>query len=94
MSDSVVKIIIDLALPPSGPIILIALGMLLWLFRLPILAAIIILISTVVLYFSSTPFIAQKLLDTLQYQHPVLKEVPKETQAIVVLGAGRLPICT
>jgi len=35
---------------------------------------------------------AHKLLDSLQYQYPALKEVPKEIQAIVVLGGGRLLI--
>ncbi|MEJ2114663.1 MAG: YdcF family protein [Gammaproteobacteria bacterium] len=35
---------------------------------------------------------ANKLLDPLQYKYEILKEVPVDTQAIVVLGNGRIPI--
>lgn len=92
MTDITVKIIADYFLPPSGPLIFIAFGLLMWLIRLPKLGAVCILLGAIVLYFASTPLIARKLLDPLQYEYPVLKELPKETQAIVVLGAGRLPI--
>ena len=35
---------------------------------------------------------SRALIDTLQYQHDVLKEVPEDVQAIVVLSGGRAPI--
>ncbi len=92
MTDTVVKLIVDLVLPPSGPLIFIAFGLLMWIFRLPKFAAFCILFGAVVLYFASTPFIANKLLNPLQYHYPVLKNIPDGTQAIVVLGGGRLSI--
>ena len=91
MTDTVVKIIADFFLPPTGPLIFIAFGLLMWIFRFPKFGALCILLGAVVLYFASTPFMARKLLDPMQYQYPVLKEVSKEAQAIVVLGGGRLP---
>jgi len=92
MSIETTQLITDLLLPPSGFIILIALGLLMWLIRLRKFAALCILLGTVLIYFASTPYVAHKLLDPLQYKHSVLNEVPVDAQAIVVLAAGRLDI--
>jgi len=35
---------------------------------------------------------ARKLIDPLQYEYEVLKAVPEDTQAIVVIAGGRIPI--
>jgi uncharacterized SAM-binding protein YcdF (DUF218 family) len=92
MNSETLRLVCDFLLPPSGLIGLLAIGLLFWLMHLRKTAAFVILLSTVLLYFASTPFIAHKLLDPLQYQYDVLKEVPAETQAIVVLSSGRIPI--
>ncbi len=92
MAPETIKIIVDLVLPPGGLLILIAFGLLMWLFRLRKFAAFCILLGTVLMYLSSSPFIARLLLDPLQYQYEVLREIPTDAQAIVVLGGGRLPI--
>ena len=92
MGSEITKIILDLLLPPAGPLILIILGLLVWLFRLRKLAAFCILLGAILMYSASSPYIARKLLDPLQYQYKALKNVPEDTQAIVVLSGGRLPI--
>ena len=92
MNSETLRLVCDFLLPPSGFIGLLAIGLLIWLIRLRKTAAFVILLSTVLLYFASTQFIAHKLLDPLQYQYDVLKEVPEDTQAIVVLSSGRIPI--
>lgn len=91
MNPEILRTINDILLPPSGLIVLLVLGLFFWLIRVRKTAAFLILIATVLLYFSSTPFAARKLMDNLQYQHAVLKEVPEDTQAIVVLSGGRIP---
>ncbi len=92
MNSETLRTICDFLLPPSGFIILLAIGLLFWLIRLRKTAAFCILLASVLLYFASTPFMARKLLDPLQYQYGVLKEVPEDTQAIVILTGGRIPI--
>ena len=92
MNSETLRIICEFLLPPSGFIILLAVGLFFWLVRLRKTAAICILLASVLLYFSSTSFMALKLLDPLQYQYEVLKEIPEDVQAIVVLGDGRIPI--
>jgi len=92
MSSDTLRTISEFLLPPSGFIILLAVGLLFWLVRLRKTSAFCILLATVLLYFFSTPFMAHKLLDSLQYQYDVLKEVPEDVQAIVVLSGGRVPI--
>lgn len=92
MASETIQILANLILPPGGPLLLFVFGLLMWLFRLHKLAAFCILLGTVLMYLASTPFIARKLLDPLQYQHEALKEIPTDAQAIVVLGGGRLPI--
>ena len=92
MNSESLRIICEFLLPPSGFIILLAIGLLFWLIRLRKTAAFCILLASVLLYFSSTSFMANKLLDPLQYKYEVLKEVPVDTQAIVVIGNGRIPI--
>lgn len=92
MDSEMLRTLSDFLLPPSGFIILLAVGLFLWLIRLRKTAAFCILLASVLLYFSSTPFVARKLIDPLQYQYDVLKEVPEDIQAIVVLAAGRIPI--
>ncbi len=92
MSSEVFRTILDLLLPPMGPLILITLGLLVWLFRMPKFAAFCILLGAVLLYLASIPYFARQLLDPLQYEHEVLKEIPSDIQAIVVLSGGRLPI--
>ncbi len=86
------RTVCSVLLPPSGFILLLALGLFFWLIRLRKTAAFSIILATLLLYFTSTPFVAHKLLDPLQYQFDVLKEVPEGTQAIVVLSGGRIPI--
>ena len=92
MNSETLRIVCDILLPPSGFIVLLAMGLFFLLIRLRKTAAFSILLASVLLYFASTPFMAHKLLDPLQYQYDVLKEVPEDTQAIVVLSAGRVPI--
>lgn len=92
MDSESLRIICDFLLPPSGFIILLAVGLLFWLVHLRKTAALFIVIATVLLYFATTPFMARKLLDPLQYQYDVLKEVPEDAQVIVVLSGGRIPI--
>jgi len=92
MNSDILRIVCDILLPPSGFIVLLAIGLFFWLIRLRKTAAFSILLASVLLYFASTPFMAHKLLDPLQYQYNVLKEVPEDTQSIVVLSAGRIPI--
>lgn len=92
MNSDTLRTISEYLLPPSGFIILLAVGLFFWLIRLRKTAAFCILLASVLLYFFSTPFMAHKLLDSLQYQHDVLKEVPEDVQAIVVLSGGRVPI--
>ncbi len=92
MNSETLRTVCEILLPPSGLILLLAIGLFFWLVRLRKSAAFCILLATVLLYFASTPFVAHKLLDPLQYQYKVLKEVPEDTQAIVVLAGGRTPI--
>ncbi|QMU61632.1 MAG: YdcF family protein [Gammaproteobacteria bacterium] len=92
MNSETLRIVCDILLPPSGFIVLLAIGLFFWLIRLRKTAAFSILLASVLLYFASTPFMAHKLLDPLQFEYDVLKEVPQDTQAIVVLSAGRIPI--
>ncbi len=92
MNSEILRAICEILLPPSGFILLLAIGLFFWLIRLRKLAAFSILLAVVSLYFLSTPFVAHKLLDPLQYQYKVLKAVPEDTQAIVVLAGGRTPI--
>jgi len=92
MNTETLRTICEFLLPPSGLIILLALGLFFWLIRLRKSAAFCIVISSVLLYLASTPFMARKVMDPLQYQYEVLKEVPEDVQAIVVLSGGRAPI--
>ena len=92
MNPETLRTISDILLPPSGLILLLAIGLFIWLIRLRKTAAFLILLATVLLYFSSSPFVSRALIDTLQYQHDVLKDVPDDVQAIVVLSGGRVPI--
>lgn len=92
MNSETLRTICEILIPPSGLIILLVLGLFFWLIRLRKTAAFCILIATVSLYLISTPFMARKLIDPLQYQHEVLKEIPEDAQAIVVLSGGRSPI--
>lgn len=92
MSPEISQLLTDLLLPPGGFLILIAIGLLVWTFRMRKFAALCIFIGTALIYFASTPYVAHKLLDPLQYKHSVLKEVPEDAQAIVVLAAGRLDV--
>ncbi|MFK7816417.1 MAG: YdcF family protein [Gammaproteobacteria bacterium] len=92
MNSETLRTICSMLLPPSGLILLLAIGLFFWLIRLRKTAAFSILAATLLMYFSSTPFVAHKLLDPLQYQYEVLKEVPENIQAIVVLSGGRISI--
>ena len=92
MGSESLRTILDLLLPPAGPIILIAIGLLVWIFRLRKFAAFCILLGTVLMYAASSPYIARKLIDPLQYQYDVLKNIPTDAQAIVVLSGGRIPV--
>jgi uncharacterized SAM-binding protein YcdF (DUF218 family) len=92
MNSEILRTIGDFIIPPSGLILLLAIGLFFWLIRFRKFAALCILLASVLLYFASTPFVARKLMDSLQYQHEVLKEVPADAQAIVVLSGGRIPI--
>jgi uncharacterized SAM-binding protein YcdF (DUF218 family) len=92
MNAESLRTLCDFLLPPSGFIILLVVGLLFWLIRLRKTAAFCIVLATMFLYLATSPFIARKLLDPLQYQYEVLKEVPADTQAIVVLSGGRIPI--
>ena len=92
MNPETLRVISDILLPPSGLILLLAIGLFVWLIRLRKTAAFLILTATVLLYLASNPFVSRILIDSLQYQHDVLKEVPEDIQAIVVLSGGRAPI--
>lgn len=92
MDTETLRTICSILLPPSGFIFLLAIGLFFWLIRLRKTAAFSIFFATLLIYFTSTPFVAHKLLDPLQYQYEVLKEVPEDMQAIVVLAGGRIPI--
>ncbi len=92
MNSDSLRTLSEFLLPPSGFILLLAIGLFFWLIRLRKTAAFCIVLASVLLYFASTPFIARKLMDPLQYQYEVLKEVPEGIQAIVVLSGGRIPI--
>ena len=92
MNSETLRTIGDFMMPPSGLILLLAIGLFFWLIRFRKFAALCILLASVLLYFASTPFMARKLIDPLQYQHEVLKNVPSDAQAIVVLSGGRIPI--
>jgi uncharacterized SAM-binding protein YcdF (DUF218 family) len=92
MNTETLRTICSALLPPSGFILLLAIGLFFWLIRLRKTGIFSIVLATLLLYFSSTPFLAHKLLDPLQYQYDVLKEVPEDIQAIVVLSGGRIPI--
>ena len=91
MNSETLRIVSDILLPPSGFVVLLVIGLFFWLIRLRKTAAFCILLASVLLYFASTPFIANNLIDPLQYQYKVLKEVPEDMQAIVVLAGGRTP---
>ena len=92
MNSETLRTVSEFLLPPSGFILLLAIGLFFWLIRLRKSAAFFILLATVLLYFASTPYVSFKLMDSLQYQYKVLKEIPEDIQAIVVLSAGRIPI--
>lgn len=92
MDSETLRTICSILLPPSGFILLLAMGLFFWLVRLRKTAAFSIFLATLLMYFASTPFVAHKLLDPLQYQYGVLEDVPEDTQAIVVLSGGRIPI--
>ncbi len=92
MNAETTRMIADLLLPPAGPLLLIALGLLIWLLRMRKLAAFAIFVGTLALYAFSTPYISRMLLDPLQYKYEVLKDIPSTMQAIVVLSNGRLPV--
>ena len=92
MSSETIRVILDLFLPPAGPLILILLGLLVWLFRLRKFAAFCILLGAILMYAVCSPYIARQLMDPLQYDYKALKEIPTDAQAIVVLSGGRLPI--
>ena len=92
MNSDTLRIVSEVLLPPSGLILLLAIGLFLWLIRLRKSAAFCIFLATVLLYFASTPYASFRMMDSLQYQHAVLKEVPDDVQAIVVLSAGRIPV--
>ena len=92
MNSETLRTISDFVIPPSGLIILLAVGLFFWLIRFKKFAALCIVLASVLLYFASTPFMARKLMDSLQYQYEVLKNVPEDMQAIVVLSGGRIPI--
>jgi uncharacterized SAM-binding protein YcdF (DUF218 family) len=82
------SLIASLILPPAGPLTLIALGLLV-LAPLPATGYALAALGVFSLYLLSTPVIAFRLLNTLQAQNVVLRQVPADTQAIVVLGGGR-----
>ncbi len=92
MSPESSQLITDLLLPPGGFLILIAIGLLLWLFRLRKFSALCVFLGAAFIYLASTPYIAHRLLDPLQYKYSALENVPADAQAIVVLAAGRLDI--
>ncbi|MEM7401150.1 MAG: YdcF family protein [Pseudomonadota bacterium] len=92
MNPDTLRTINEVLLPPSGLVLLLAVGLFFWLIRLRKTAALFIFLATILLYFASSPFVSRALIDTLQYQHDVLKEVPEDVQAIVVLSGGREPI--
>lgn len=92
MNSDTLRTISDFIIPPSGLILLLLIGLFFWLIRFKKIAAICILLASVLLYFASTPFMARKLMDPLQYQYEVLKHMPEDAQAIVVLSGGRIPI--
>ena len=91
MDSETLRNLSEFLLPPSGFVLLLAIGLFFWLIRLRKTAAFCILLASVLLYLASTPFMAYKLIDPLQYQYKVLKEVPEGMQAIVVLAGGRIP---
>ncbi len=81
------KILATLILPPAGPLLLAALGLLL-LRRWPRLGRALAWSGIVFLWLIATPLIAQALLRTLETAPPLDMAQAKRAQAIVVLGGG------
>lgn len=77
-----------LVLPPTGPMLLILLGLVLWRRRLGLAAA---SVGLLLLYAGATPIAAYPLIDALQYEPALSPAEVRAAQAgaIVVLGAGR-----
>jgi uncharacterized SAM-binding protein YcdF (DUF218 family) len=81
------KILAALILPPTGPLLLAAIG--LWLSRhRPRFGHILIALGLGTLLLLSTPWIANELLRSLQNTLPPAPEQLANTQAIVILGGG------
>jgi uncharacterized SAM-binding protein YcdF (DUF218 family) len=78
-------------LPPGLNLIIALLGFFTWL-RFRIFSLILIVSSFILLWLFSTPFIAQRFIDKLQRQYPVLKKQDivkiNPSSAIVILGGG------
>lgn len=77
-----------LLIPPTSTLLLIVLGLLLILYWRKI-GYCLIALGTGLLYLASVPAVSEPLLHSLQDHLEVLKTVPGDAQAIVLLGAGR-----
>ncbi len=75
-------------MPPAGPLLLIAAG-LLSLSSLPIAGYSLAILGAASLYFLSTPAVAFALVNSLQSCSAPRSDMPRGAQAIVVLGGGR-----
>ena len=60
MNSETLRTISDFVIPPSGLIILLAIGLFFWMIRFKKFAALCIVLASVLLYFASTPFMARK----------------------------------
>lgn len=91
MADVLTHRLIEFLLfPPAGPLLLAGLAVLVWrLFpdmRRQMGTLLLVLLAG--LWLLATPRVGYWLLDTLQDRFPPLREVPREADAIVVLGGG------
>lgn len=81
------KILSALVLPPLGPLLTIALGLLLWR-RLPRLGRWLAWCGTLALVTLSMPLVGRMLLASTEVAPPLHPSLARQAQAIVVLGGG------
>jgi uncharacterized SAM-binding protein YcdF (DUF218 family) len=81
------KLVSSLLLPPIGPLLIIACGLLI-LRRRRALGLSLAWAGLLTLFALSTPSVAELLMQTLRIHPPVTLEAARSAQAIVVLGAG------
>lgn len=87
MYDSLKFIVMSFVLPPGGPVVLIALGVLLWR-RRPGLAKGLCASAALLLWLASLPVVAAALVSALGGAAPLDRAEARSAQAIVVLGGG------